>query len=81
MPEVKLLPLWKNMLGVVAFLKGEEKTTDISFQISTPLNNQQEGGSYSSKAKSFHGDKQGSQSYFPTLKKWKCLHCCQSSVR
>lgn len=30
--------LRKSMLGFVAFLKGEEKTTDISFQVSTPLN-------------------------------------------
>jgi len=53
------------MLSFVAFLKGEEKTTGISFQVSTPLNNHQKGGSYSSKGKSFHRDKQGDQAANP----------------
>lgn len=53
------------MLAFVAFLKGEEKISDISFQVSTPLNNQQERGSYSSKGKSFHWDKQSSQTASP----------------
>lgn len=53
------------MLGFVALLKREEKTTDISFQVSTPLNNQQETDSYSNKGKSFHWGKQGSQAANP----------------
>lgn len=57
--------LWKNMLGFVALLKREEKTTDISFQVSTPLNNQQETDSYPNKGKSFHWGKQGSQAANP----------------
>lgn len=47
------------------FLKGQgKKTTDISLQVSTPLNNQQEGGSCSSKGRSFL-TKQGSQATNP----------------
>lgn len=48
------------MLGSVVFLKEEEKTSDISFQVSTLLNNQQEAGSYSNKGKSFRRGKQSS---------------------
>ena len=82
MPEVEL-PSLKDMLGFVAFLKGEEKTTDISFQVCTALNDQQEGDSYSSKGKSFPWGKQGSQAANPISqhsKKRERLHCCQSSV-
>lgn len=46
--------LLKNMLRFFAFSwRGRQKPTDISFQVSIPLNSQQERGSYSSKGKGF----------------------------
>lgn len=71
------------MLWFVAFSwMGRKKPTDISFQVSIPLNNQQAGGSYSSKWKNFIDQTRqpGSQSYSPTLKKWECLYCSQSCI-